>query len=75
MAAKIKTIDIIYIEGKIGSLLLDHVHSLYSRVTGLQKQPVVSYPYGKNEPRRHKLPVAMIALWKERNKSVNARPR
>jgi len=47
-----------------------HVHSLFSRVATLEKRPVVSYPYGKRAPQRHKLPVAIIALWKERNKGA-----
>lgn len=75
MAAKIKTIDIIYIgrkeQGQSESQHVAHVHSLYSHVADLEKKPVVSYPYGKNEPQRHKLPVAIFSLWKERNKSAS----
>jgi hypothetical protein len=73
IAAKIKTIDIIYIgreeQGQSASQRAAYVHSLYSHVADLEKQPVVSFPYGKNTPQRHKLPVAIIALWKQRNKS------
>jgi hypothetical protein len=55
-------------DGLAPSEQMAHVHSLFSRVATLEKQPVVSYPYGKGAAQRHKLPVAIIALWKERNK-------
>ena len=72
LAAELKNIDIIYIgredDGLAPLQQMAHVHSLFSRVATLKKQPVVSYPYGKGRPQRHKLAVAIIALWKERNK-------
>jgi hypothetical protein len=73
LAAELKNIDIIYIgredDGSVSEQMA-HVHSLFSGVATLEKQPVVSYPYGKSTPQRHKLPVAIIALWKERNKDA-----
>ena len=72
LAAELKNIDIIYIgredDGLAPSEQMALVHSLFSRVATLKKQPVVSYPYGKGAPQRRKLPVAIIGLWKERNK-------
>src|SRR5215472_14656262 len=60
LVTKLKNIDIIYIgredDGR-ASERMAHVHSLFSRVATLEKQPVVSYPYGKSAPQRHKLPV------------------
>jgi hypothetical protein len=70
LAEKSQDIDIIYIGRRESSITLvaenDHIRGLYARFKG-PKQPVIAYPYGDGI--RHKLPVAIMSLWKDRNLS------
>jgi hypothetical protein len=68
VAEKLQNIDIIYIGRREASITLtaehDHIIELHARFKE-PKQPIISYPYGDGI--RHKLPVAIMSLWKARN--------
>jgi hypothetical protein len=70
LAEKLQNIDIIYIGRREPSITLsaenDHILALYARFKG-SRPPVISYPYGDGV--RHKLPAAIMSLWKDRNKT------
>jgi len=67
-AEKLQNIDIIYIGRREPSITLaaenDQIRGLYARFKG-PKQPMISYPFGDRI--RHKLPVAIMSLWKARS--------
>jgi len=68
LAEKLQNIDIIYIGRREPSITLaaenDQILGLHARFKG-PKQPMISYPYGDRI--RHKLPVAIMSLWKARS--------
>jgi hypothetical protein len=68
LAEKLQNIDVIYIGRRESSITLaaenDQILGLYARFKG-SKQPMISYRYGERV--RHKLPVAIMSLWKARN--------
>ena len=70
LAEKLQNIDIIYIGRREHSITLsaenDRILGLYTHFKG-PRPPVIAYPYGDRV--RHKLPVAMMSLWKDRNRS------
>jgi hypothetical protein len=70
LAEALRNIDVIYIGRRDPSISIsaehDHILGLQTRFKG-QKPPTVSYPYGDGI--RHKLPVAIMSLWKDRNKT------
>jgi hypothetical protein len=77
LAAKLKTIDIIYIgdskETAPAEERMAHVSNLFERFfKGAPDKPVISYAYRDDGAPRYKLPAALFALWRDRNK--NARP-